>query len=638
MNGHDVGTHYQTARKLATKEYMKNVSKGQSGYLPFLEGVLKNVDILSEVDLGIIDIPLRKITGTYTYSRSISFASNFMPLLGRNTEFGQKWMGLCRAHLNEGIRDAIKVYEYLNWFYVVEGNKRVSVLKYFDGYSIMGRVTRLIPRKDEDDPDIKMYYEFLEFNKKTGISCIWFSRENSFRKLLKYLEDFEPSGRVFGDKYKHFANSIFLNFRKVYHEVGGGELPITTGDAFLEYVDVYGIPAEIDEEDLRLKLKSFVTELEQLSREKAVDVQTGPLPEREGSIITTITTFVKPKKKVKVAFVHAKNIRESSWTYSHEMGRAHVDKTLGDQVTTSFLDNVPQSLEAYGYMKELVKKGNEVIFATSPSFIQATLKTALEYPNVKFLNCSETHSYKHVNTYFGRIHEPRFLAGVTAGAVTCSNILGYVGTFPSAGVINGINSFALGAKMSNPQVKVKVAWTNAWDSAEKAEKASTLLIQAGADIISHHDTLSSREFSKEYGVHTVVCNIDKTNCRPNEYIAAPVWNWGIFYERMLRNILNDTWWNISDILGSGQKPINFWWGMDSGIVDFFYSRRLVPRETQKLIDFIKRMIISGEFVPFTGPIYDRKGKLRIERDETATHEEIITMDWLVDVIDSEIKL
>lgn len=70
-----------------------------------------------------------------------------MPLIAGESEFGSKWMYLYKAHMEEGIRDPIKVYEYLNWFYVVEGNKRVSVLKYCDAYSISAVVTRLIPKK-----------------------------------------------------------------------------------------------------------------------------------------------------------------------------------------------------------------------------------------------------------------------------------------------------------------------------------------------------------------------------------------------------------------------------------------------------------------------------------------------------------
>ena len=57
----DVRSHYLTARKMGVKEYSRNISKGRSGYLPFLEGVLKNIEIIYEADLGIVDIPLKKI-------------------------------------------------------------------------------------------------------------------------------------------------------------------------------------------------------------------------------------------------------------------------------------------------------------------------------------------------------------------------------------------------------------------------------------------------------------------------------------------------------------------------------------------------------------------------------------------------
>lgn len=623
--------HYADARKLGRREYSRSVSRGQTGYLPFLEGILKNIEIINEVDLGVVDVPLKKIIGTYTYGRSRSFANNFMPLLGPGSEFCSKWTALCNAHLSEGIRDPIKVYEYLNWFYVIEGNKRVSVLKYFDAFSYHAGVTRLIPKRDESDPTISIYYEFLDFYKKTGINCLWFTRRNSFRKLLAYLEGYDPvMPALYPDKFKYFTNSVYLPFRKTYLELGGQKLPITTGDAFLEYVKVYGMPYDIDEAEIKPRLSLFIMELDQRTDDRMLDVQTIPVEDGEG-ILSTLTTFVRPKKRLKVAFVYAGNVRNSSWTYSQEMGRNHVDNVLKDSITTSFIDNVPESLEAYGQLKRLAEDGNDVIFVTSPVLINATLKAALEFPETKFLNCSETHSFKHVNTYFGRIYEPRFLAGVVAGAVTRSNILGYVGTHPIPGVINGINSFALGARMANPNVKVRVEWLNCWDDIECAESSSVALIKGGADIISHHDTLSNREVSKEYGVYAAFDCKDGV-CTAKDHIAAPVWNWGIFYEKMLRNLLV----NYKKALGSGQKLVNFWWGMDSGIVDFFYSKRLVPRETQKLVNFLKDMIVNGVFYPFTGPIYSQQQELKVRQGEIATREQIITMNWFVDAIESEL--
>jgi len=80
-------SYYISARKLALKEYSINTSKGEVGYLPSLEGLIKNSDIVSELNLGVIELPLKKIIGTYSHLRSLSFAKNFMPLLEKQSEF-----------------------------------------------------------------------------------------------------------------------------------------------------------------------------------------------------------------------------------------------------------------------------------------------------------------------------------------------------------------------------------------------------------------------------------------------------------------------------------------------------------------------------------------------------------------------
>lgn len=258
--------YYQSAAKQGLKEYSQKTSIGQIGYLTSLEGLLKDTEIVSQINLGIFEIPLKKIKGTYTHLRSLSFAANFMPVVS-NSEFRDKWEHLCEAHLEEGIRDPIKVYEYLNWYYVVEGNKRVSVLKYFGAYSISAQVTRLIPKLDSGNPKIEIYYEFLKFNKKTKISSIWFSKKNRFQRLLNLLEKFEAPENYFENKYKYFEIYIYNTFRKVYKSMGGDKIHITTGDAFLEYAKIYGIPKTVDEKELSVKLKEFYERARYIDKE-----------------------------------------------------------------------------------------------------------------------------------------------------------------------------------------------------------------------------------------------------------------------------------------------------------------------------------------------------------------------------------
>jgi basic membrane lipoprotein Med (substrate-binding protein (PBP1-ABC) superfamily) len=621
--------YYTAARRQAIKEYSRSISMGRSGYLPFLEGLLKNIDIVSEVTLGLVEIPLKKIKGTYTYARSLSFAGNFMPLLKESTEFANKWTALCNAHLNEGITHPIKVYEYFNFFYVVEGNKRVSVLKYFDAYSISGEVIRLVPKWDENDEKVRIYYEFMDFYKKSGINAIWFSREGGFDELWNIIKDFKPKNEMSPFRFRYFANSVYLPFRRAYMEERGRELSITTGDAFLEYLKLYGIPDGLSPGRLKSRLDKFIPELRSLNEKHEVEIQTKPGPEYDRGIVSSITTLIKPKTQLKVAFAYAKSIQQSNWSYSHNWGRMHIERALGEQVKTTYVENVPEDINAYSFLKQLAEDGNDVVFATNPAFINATLKAALEYPDIKFLNCSQTHSFKHVKTYFGRIYEARFLAGIIAGAVTQSNIIGYVGTYPIQEVVSGINAFALGARLVNPRAVVRVGWTADWDSDKISMNESMKLIDLGADIVSHHNTLASRELCKQFGIYSMICNVDREKCKPDEYLASPVWNWGIFYERIIQSILNNTWSSIVNIFSGNSRIVNFWWGLDSGIVDIFYSRRLVPIETQRLVDFMKRTIAGGAYHPFTGPIYDNNGTLRIETEQTAEHDMILSMNWFV---------
>ena len=624
---------YLNAKAMGIKEYSRNIAQGRQGNLTYLEGLLENVDILSEVDLGIVEIPLKKIKGTLTHTRSLSFAANFMPLLNLKTEFGDKWVALMESQVQEGIRDPIKVYEYLNWYYVVEGNKRVSVMKYIGAYSIAGRVTRLIPRYDENDAVIRTYYAFLEFYRETGISEIWFSRERGFSDLLSLLKSYTAPEKAFQNKYREFLSEVYNPFREIYHKAGGAGLSVTTGDALLQYAALYGLPGREKESEIRERLRLLMPELENPVRRENPNYTSSF---SEGGVASVLASALLPRRKLKVAFAYAGTAAGSRWSHSHELGRLHLQEVFGGRVETGFRENIPEGPDAYLHLKNLAEEKYDVVFATSPAFIQASLRAALNFPEVKFFNCSEAHFYKHVNTYFGRMYEPRFLAGMVAGSMTREDILGYAATCPVPGVISGINAFTAGARMVNPRVRVKVLWTNDWGTQERMYTIGTELIRAGADIISHHNTMVDQGISGEYGVYSMVCNIDRTQCASAEYITAPVWNWGIFYEKILKSVLNGSLGTLSALLDPAARLSNCWWGMDSGVVDLFYSRQLVPRETLKLVELFKRMIISGSFHPFTGPIYDRDGILRIREDEVAGYEQITAMDWLAEGVEGEL--
>ena len=630
MNHTELQDAYEKAYKSAKQAWNQKVLKGESGYLRDLDSMIQSGDIAAEFPLGLVDIPINKIVGTYTHARSVSFADNYMPIMNVKTEFATKWMYLYGHHIDKGITDPIKVYEYLNRFFVIEGNKRVSVLKFVEGTTISGQVIRLIPKRDTTSKSNTIYYEFINFYKETKINTIWFSEIGRFPELLIYIRQYKDLVNNDEDYNKIFLANCYRPFRQMYLEQGGEGLDITTGDAFLTFLKVYGLDKEITAEIYRNKISSLINEISVMDAE-APHVQTEKLNiTRKKSMFSSISDFMASRRRLKIAFVYAKPVSTSGWAYAHELGRLHIDNIFKDQITTTKIEGVAENDKAFDTFKALASEDYDIVFTTSPTYLAPALKAAMEFPNVKFFNCAATHSYKSLTLYNGRIHEPRYLLGMIAGAMTENNVIGYVAPYPISEVVSSINAFTLGAQAVNPRIKVKALWTNRWDNPEGGKAIAEDLFKMGADIISNEDLPIPGDISKAYGIYSV-----NPNTHQKTHYAMAIWNWGIFYEEVIQNMLNGTWKSIQED-DKSDIPVNFWQGMSNGLVDLLYSNRNITPPMKLLIDNVKQSIMRNEFNIFKGPIYDQNHILRAKTSEILDYESIIHMDWLVEGVDGEI--
>lgn len=604
---------YLEAIRLGKKEYRNRINKGMYPYLPVLDEILSHVSIEKEVNLGLIQVPLKLVVGTSTRARTNAFASNFMPILDWGTEFGAKWASLCDAQMEEGIREPIIAYEYMNRYYVVEGNKRVSVLKYFGAVTIPAVVTRKIPKRT-DDLENKIYYEFMDFNKVSGINNIWFSKEGNFSRLLELL-GYEADHVWSEDERRDFA-SAYLAFSNAYEVKGGKKLPITTGDAFLAYLNVYEykdvknmISKEMEEGIEKIWKEFLILQ----NDDEAVELKMDPVDAGKKNVLSYL--FPANSKKLKVSFVYDKSTGASDWNYGHELGRKYIDERFSDEIETEAVENVTPDEQAAEVLEDIIEHGSDIIFTTTSQLIQPSLKAAVKHPEVKILNCSLNASHQYIRTYYARMYEGKFLAGIIAGALTENNRIGYVADYPIYGMIANINAFALGARFVNPRAKVYLEWSTMRD-----HDVYETFWNEHISYVSNQDMITPQNASRQFGLYNI--NNDQiTN------LVMPVWNWGIFYERLLRSIMSGFWKKEDDT--DGQKALNYWWGMSAGVIDIICSQN-VPMATRQLVDLLKQLICKGEFSPFDGEIIAQDGTVKSRNGERMQPEEIVTMDWLVD--------
>ena len=559
---------YIKAQRMGKRDYQLRMMKGLPPTLEVLDDILPPKGSYSEVPLGLVQIPMDLIVGTKTGGRSSAFAGNFMPILKDNTEFAIKWALLSTAHVTEGIREPVKAYEYMNKFYILEGNKRVSVMKYYDAVSIPGEVIRIIPPRTKEKEN-RIYFEFLDFYEVSKVNYIWFSNTGSFGKLLTVMK--KKPDEVWTEEERLLFSSVYSRFLGEYTARGGKELSITPGDAFLSFVTLYGYQAVCDKTMSELKnlvAKSW-EEFTLLQSGKEIDLKLAPTEEKK-TLLSRILSM--SSTKLKAAFIYAKTPGTSAWTYAHELGRLHLEQTFPDEVSTVVYENVTlTNIEVC--MESAIKSGCNLVFTTSPAFAQASLKAAIAYPDVRILNCSLNTSHRYIRTYYARMHEAKFLMGAIAGAMAENNRLLYLEDYPIYGSVANINAFALGAKMINPRVKVYLEWTS-----RKRFDLYELIRNLRPDCISGKDMVIPEEATRSFGIYRQEGDYTQS-------LAMPLWHWGRFYELLIRTIMDGTW--KSDDKAPGKKAINYWWGMSAGVVDVICSKNKTSGRPAQTVDHIR---------------------------------------------------
>jgi basic membrane protein A len=322
----------------------------------------------------------------------------------------------------------------------------------------------------------------------------------------------------------------------------------------------------------------------------------------------------------KAAWVYVGPINDGGWTQAHNVGREAVEEAMGDKVETTYKESVPEGPEAKQVMEDLIKDGNEIIFATSFGYGDVLMELAEKYPDVKFEHATGAATAENLATYYGAAEDTIHLTGIAAGAaIPEGGSVGFVAPFPIPEVIRHINAFELGVQSVNPTATTKVVWTNTWFDPEVERKAADSLIADGVDAIaSGQDSPASGEAAKAENLPFVGYDSDQSENLADVWLTASLYNWGPYYTERVQAVADGNW-ETGEYYGS----------IEDGFVSLAPFGDLVSEETQTTIETQQAAIVDGSFEVFAGPIEDQDGEVKIPEGETATLPELLAMDWFV---------
>ena len=607
---------YKNALKSGQRAYRACVARGQSPYLAVLDDILVNVNIVAQEPLGLVEIPAESIVGTKTSGRHTAFAPNFMPLLEPDTEFAGKWSNLCDAHLDEGIHTPIIAYEFLNKFYVQEGNKRVSVLKYFDAVRIAGTVTRLVPERN-DSLENRIYYEFLDFYKLSKVNDVHFSRLGGYAKLQTLV--CKASGESWTDDDRLSFSSFYTMFRQQFLALGGGGLNLTAGDAMLVYLSVYRYAdaCESTPSQMKQNLEKLWDEVKVLTEPQAVALSLEPKQGPGEPLLAKLNIFTKPSE-LRVVFLHEHNAESSAWVRAHDKGREALAQAFPDRVFITCKENIEPEVDAEQVLEEVAHDNADVVFTTSARMHTACLKVAAQHPKTRILNCSLNAPHPLVRTYYPRTYEVTYLLGMLAGVMARTDRVGYVAANPVYGIPAAVNAYAQGLKTVRPDAKVVLRWACLPDPAHPLDFSD----RPDVEIFYARDNREPEGTHRDYGL-----------CRRQpdgtlQPLGLPVWRWDTFYTEIIRSIFDGAW----DSDAAGARAVNYWWGMSSGAEEIDYSKDL-PAGTLQLLDLMEKMLSENNLRIFPEDLYAQGHVLHSPEAVVYSPKELMEMDWLDECVE-----
>lgn len=346
-----------------------------------------------------------------------------------------------------------------------------------------------------------------------------------------------------------------------------------------------------------------------------------------GALLASVAgaASLRAEDKLKIGFIYVGPVGDGGWSFQHDQGRKAVEAALPGKVETNFVESVSEGPDAERVIGQLARTGHKLIFTTSFGFMNQTEAVAKRNPGVFFEHATGYKTLPNLSTYDARFYEGRYIIGQIAAKMSKTGIIGYVGAFPIPEVIQGINSYFLGARSVRPDIKIRIVWVNSWYDPGKEADGAKVLADQGVDVIAQHtDSPAPMQVAEQRGLKAFGQASDMLRFGPNAQLTAITDNWAPYYVERAKAVLAGTWTSHS-----------VWGGIGENFVKMSpYTN--VPDDVRAMAQATEAAIRDKKLHPFTGPISDQAGSVRAEPGKAIADADLAKMNWYVQGIEDKV--
>ena len=303
------------------------------------------------------------------------------------------------------------------------------------------------------------------------------------------------------------------------------------------------------------------------------------------TVTATSGAVVAQDAPLKVFGAYATQIEEPWDGVIHTALNAEAE---GGRIDYSFVDDIGYSGDMELVLTEVAEReAPDIIFGDAFGNEEAVRRVAADYPDIAFVfGSGGGPANPNFSVFDNWIHEPAYLAGMLAGGLTESGVIGIVGGIPVPEVNRISNAFIQGAQTVNPEVEAKVSFINSWFDPASAKEAALAQIDAGADVL-YAERAGVIEAAVQEDLIAVGNMSDQSADGPDHVVTSVTWNMTPTVDYIIDQVAGGTY--------TSQDLKDFSMVAKGGAALAPINEALVPADLLETVRAKEAEIVSGLF-------------------------------------------